>query len=103
MIQEPLQQEILTRIDKLAEKLGMAWPELVQHTVLEATMGAMVAVILLSLAGFAWYKTDGADDGWEIMAVLTSVFALLAVGIVVIYCIPTLMLPEAATIKALFR
>ena len=35
MIQEPLQQEILTRIDKLAEKLGVTveylWPHLVRY------------------------------------------------------------------------
>ena len=102
MIQEPLQQEILTRIDKLAEKLGTAWPELIQHTVLEAAMGIVMLVVLVSFAGFAWYKTDGADDGWEITAVLTTLFAVVAVGIVVVYCIPTLLLPEATTIKALF-
>lgn len=101
MIQEQLQQEILTRIDKLAEQLGVMWPELVRHTVLEAAVGIVATVILAGFAGFAWTRREGFDSGWEIVAVLATTLAIIGVAVVAIYCIPTILMPEAATLKAL--
>ena len=101
MIQEPLQQEILSRIDKLAEQFGVMWPELVRHTIVEAILGIVAFVVLAGFAGFAWSKRESCDDGWEITAVLATLFTIVAAGFLAFYCIPAILMPEAATFKAL--
>ena len=110
MIQEPLQQEILSRIDKLAEKLGVTveylWPHLVRLTILEVIFGFVLVIILILTAGVLWHqhkKADGYDakEGWFVAAVVASLLAGLGVVLVVTLGVPVLLEPEAATLKGL--
>ena len=112
MIQEPLQQEILTRIDKLAEKLGVTveylWPQLVRLTVIETLSGFMLVAALIVAASLCWRqrgKTESYDaqDGWLVAAVIVSILAGVGILLAVTLGIPILLEPEAATLRGLLQ
>ena len=110
MIQEPLQQEILSRIDKLAEKLGVTveyiWPHLVRLTVIEVIGGIMLTAVLIVAAGLCWRqqeKTEGYDaqEGWFVAAIIVSILAGVGVLLAATLGVPILLEPEAATLRGL--
>ena len=109
MIQEPLQQEILSRIDKLAEKLGVTveylWPQLVRLTVIEAVTVILTAVVAIVVAIVLWVKFTKVDsydnEGWLVGA---TVMSLIAAGLIIstlCFGIPALLMPEAVTVRGL--
>ena len=85
MIQEPLQQEILTRIDRLAEKLGVTaeylWPHLVRHSFAEGISVIVGASVLIVISIVLWWWALREDEeGLAILAgVVTLVAAILAI------------------------
>lgn len=109
MIQEAMQQEILTRVDKLAEKLGVTveylWPQLVRLTIIEAVTCILAMAITVVIAGALWIKAKNTDsyndEGWVIGAGAASVVAAIFVIVVIGYSIPALLAPEAVTLKGL--
>lgn len=113
MIQEQLQQEILSRIDKLAEKLGVTaeylWPHLVRYEVasgVSAIMAAAVTTILTILIWWSFSKTDG-DSGLEFIAgmcgIILSVTAIILIIVSITVGIPSIVAPEAAAFKDFLR
>ncbi len=110
MIQEPLQQEILTRIDKLAEKLGVTveylWPHLVRLTVIEVLSGFVLVAALIVVASLCWRqrgKTESYDarEGWFAATVIVGILAGMGILFAVTFGIPILLEPEAATLRGL--
>lgn len=109
MIQEQLQQEILSRIDKLAEKLGVTveylWPQLVRLTMIEAFTCILAMAVTVVIAVALWVKAKNTDsynnEGWTIGAVAASVIAAIFIIAVIGYSIPALLAPEAVTLRNL--
>ena len=109
MIQEPLQQEILSRIDKLADQLGVTveylCPQLVRLTVIEGVTCILAMIVTVVIAGALWIKTGNTDsydnEGWVIATGVATVVAAIFVIVVIGYSIPALLAPEAVTLKGL--
>jgi len=111
MIQEQLQQEILTRIDKLAEKLGVTaeylWPHLVRYEVASGISTIVASVVVTALTILVWWgfsKTD-CDSCFEFVTgacgIILSVTAIILIVVTLTTGIPSIIVPEAAAFKAL--
>ena len=106
MIQEQLQQEILTRIDKLAEKLGVTaeylWPHLVRYEMAVGVSLIAATVVTMVITGFLWWAYNKWDEEMVgLAAFIGAVIAVILVLFSVTMGIPAIIAPEAAAFKAL--
>jgi len=122
-MQEPLQQEILTRIDKLTEKLGVTaeylWPHLVQYQI-ALGVSVLVGAVLLSVISFICFTQGNKqpltkrNSGYGVVeeygavavvlfvaGVITGVIGLILFVVSITVGIPALIAPEAAAFKSL--
>lgn len=106
MIQEQLQQEILTRIDRLAEKLGVTaeylWPHLVRYEVAVGISFIIATVVTTVITGFLWwifFKWN--EEMVGLGAFIGTIIAVILMLFSITMGIPAIIAPEAAAFKGL--
>jgi len=108
MIQEPLQQEILMRIDRLAEKLGVTaeylWPHLVRYEVAQGVATIVCTALFAAIAALFWWFAGSAKINEDLAFGIALVMTIVAVVLIIVSVtmgIPNLIAPEAVAFKAL--
>jgi hypothetical protein len=113
-----MNEEVAKILDELAARFGAPgaelWAELVRYQVWTATLNAVVLIMFAStFAGAAWkaFRWARADHDYDselkyFVACILALVAMFLCGIaadVSVDAVATLLSPQAATIRALFR
>lgn len=107
---ENIPEEIITRLDTLAAKLGVAiehlWPAIVQHTQLNGLSNILIGMVVATSAWiacrFLGKRADDADFKFGVQ-VVTCIIIIIAFATGLNGGLDDLLAPEGASVKMLLK